>query len=82
MAAAEDKIVLISAPFGPFFSPSRALGLLTAELRSLNLSTKVYHCTLRLAELVGAPFYTSKSHWASHSLQMIRRRVALRLSQP
>jgi len=57
MAAAEDKIALVSMPFGPLFCPSLALGLLKAELRSLNLSTKVFHYTLRFAELIGAPFY-------------------------
>jgi len=57
MAAAEDKIALVSMPFGPLFCPSLALGLLKAELRSLNLSTKVFHYTLRFAESIGAPFY-------------------------
>lgn len=57
MAAAEDRIALVSMPFGPLFCPSLALGLLKAELRPLNLPTKIFHYTLRFAELIGTPFY-------------------------
>ena len=57
MAAAEDKIALVSMPFGPLFCPSLALGLLKAELRPLNLPTKIFHYTLRFAELIGTPLY-------------------------
>jgi ribosomal peptide maturation radical SAM protein 1 len=55
--APEERVLLLSLPFGSLTRPSLALGLLAAHCRRLQINCDVRYLTLRFAELVGPMEY-------------------------
>jgi ribosomal peptide maturation radical SAM protein 1 len=55
------RIVLVSMPFGPLFTPSIALGLLASELRNAGFETKTLYFTIPFAKQIGVPLYEAIS---------------------
>jgi ribosomal peptide maturation radical SAM protein 1 len=51
------RIVLVSMPFGPLFTPSIALGLLSSELRNAGFETETLYFTIRFAKQIGVTLY-------------------------
>jgi ribosomal peptide maturation radical SAM protein 1 len=56
-AAPEERVLLLSLPFGSLTRPSLALGLLAAHCRRLEIDCDVRYLTLPFAELVGPTEY-------------------------
>jgi hypothetical protein len=55
------RIVLVSMPFGPLFTPSIALGLLASELRNAGFETETLYFTIPFAKQIGVPLYEAIS---------------------
>jgi ribosomal peptide maturation radical SAM protein 1 len=51
------RIVLVSMPFGPLFTPSIALGLLASELRKAGFETETLYFTIPFAKHIGVALY-------------------------
>lgn len=51
------RIVLVSMPFGPLFTPSIALGLLASELRKAGFETETLYFTVPFAKKIGIRLY-------------------------
>ncbi len=57
-AAPEERVLLVSMPFGALERPSLALGLLAAHCERLGVPCDVRYLTFRYADLVGLEDYT------------------------